>query len=283
MDIIRSVHEMRELGREWKRERNNTVVLVPTMGALHKGHGRLIQKATEYGNIVVVSNFVNPLQFNETKDLEAYPRTPEQDEGICRKLGVHFYFEPDGHEIFPPGFLTTVSVAHLSTYIEGESRPGHFRGVCTVVLKLFNIVQPDVSLFGYKDAQQLVIIQHMVRDLNLNVEVVGVPTEREPGGLAFSSRNARLTDQQRKKALCLVRALRRVHFLVKKQGITHSGELIQAMRSAITSAGDQVQLDYARIVSRVSLEDLSHVERGNTLVLVAANIGGVHLIDSTRL
>jgi len=283
MEIIKSVHEMRELAREWKHDRNNTVAFVPTMGALHKGHGRLIQNAHDHGNIVVVSNFVNPLQFNDPGDLERYPRTPEADIDICRKLNAHFYFSPPAEEMFPAGFLTTVHVAHLSSVIEGASRPGHYRGVTTIVLKLFNIVKPDVALFGHKDAQQLVIVQHMVRDLNLDIQVVGVPTERDKTGLALSSRNVLLNDDQRRQATCLSRALKRVHFLVKKQGITHTGELVNAMTSAVNSAGEGVKFDYAKIVSRVSLEPLSHIEQGNTLVLIAAKIGNVRLIDSTRL
>jgi pantoate--beta-alanine ligase len=253
------------------------------MGALHKGHGRLIQRALGIANVVVVSNFVNPLQFNDPRDLAVYPRTPEQDKEVCNKLGVHYYFAPRADEIYPPGFLTTVNVSHLSNKLEGASRPGHFRGVCTVVTKLLNIVQPDFAVFGHKDAQQLVIIRHMVRDLAIDVEIVGVATERDKNGLALSSRNALLDEESRRKALCLNRAMRRVHFLVKKQGITHTGELLQAVRSAINSAGSGVELDYATIVSRTTLEEISHVERGNTLVLVAARVGGVRLIDSTRL
>ncbi len=283
MEVVNSIEDMCELGRLWKSDPETTVVCVPTMGALHRGHGRLITRAHELGNLVVVTNFANPLQFDRPEDLKAYPRTPAEDRAVCEKMNVHYYFEPSAEAMFPPGFLTTANVAHLGTRIEGEVRPGHYRGVCTVVLKLFNIVQPDVAVFGRKDAQQLVIVRHMVRDLNLAVRIEGVPTVREKSGLAISSRNGRLTEEQKTKALCLSRALKRVHFLVKKQGITHSGELLQAMRSAINSAGEDVTMDYARIVSGYSLEDLSHVERGNTLLLVAATVGGVHLVDSSRL
>jgi pantoate--beta-alanine ligase len=283
MKLVRTVAEMRELAAGWRTRADIQVALVPTMGALHKGHGRLMQRAKALADIAVVSSFVNPLQFNEDADLAAYPRTPEEDHAIAEKLGIDYYFEPPYEEIYPPGFLTTVNVAHLSTNLEGASRPGHFRGVCTVVAKLFNIVQPDIALFGHKDAQQLVIIQHMVRDLCIPVKIVPVPTERDKNGLALSSRNARLNEEQKTQALCLVRALKRVHFLVKRQGIVHTGELLQAVRSSINSAGDQVKLDYARIVSRTTLEDLDTIERGNTLVLVSAIVGGVRLIDSTRL
>jgi pantoate--beta-alanine ligase len=274
---------MRELGARWRSSADTSVALVPTMGALHKGHGRLMQRARSLADVVVVSSFVNPLQFNQQADLEAYPRIPEADREIATKLGVNFYFEPSYEEMYPPGFLTSVQVAHLGTKLEGASRPGHFRGVCTVVAKLLNIVQPDFALFGHKDAQQLVVIQHMVRDLCIPVKIIAVPTERDRNGLALSSRNTRLSDDQKTQALCLVRALKRVHFLVKRQGILHVGELLQAIRSAINSAGEGVQMDYARIVSRTTLEDLDNIERGNTLVLVAATVGGVRLIDSTRL
>ncbi|MDK2970249.1 MAG: pantoate--beta-alanine ligase [Candidatus Sumerlaeota bacterium] len=283
MEVIETIAQMRELRRAMRLTPETTLALVPTMGALHKGHGRLIQRALTLATNVVVSSFVNPLQFNDSRDLASYPRTPEQDQDICKKLGVHYYFMPKPEEIYPPGFLTTVNVSHLSKKLEGASRPGHFRGVCTVVTKLFNIVQPDFAVFGHKDAQQLVLIRHMVRDLAMDVEIVAVPTERDKNGLALSSRNVLLDDDGRRKALCLNRALRRVHFLVKKQGITHVGELLQAVRSAINSAGDGVELDYAHIVSRMTLEELNHVERGNTLVLIAARVGGVRLIDSTRL
>ncbi|MBI5154787.1 pantoate--beta-alanine ligase [Candidatus Poribacteria bacterium] len=198
-------------------------------------------------------------------------------------MGVEAFFEPKAGEMFPPGFLTTVSVSYLSNALEGESRPGHFRGVCTVVTKLFNIVQPHIAVFGQKDAQQFVIIRHMVRDMNLGIQILGVPTVRDKNGLALSSRNQLLTEEQKGEALCLKRALQRVHFLVRKQNITHSGELLQAVRSAINSSGPQTQLDYARIVSRTTLDDLDNIEFGNTLVLVAARVGAVRLIDSTRL
>lgn len=283
MQIVTSVAEMRSLASGWARDPRAVVAFVPTMGALHRGHEALIQLAKDHGNRIVVSSFVNPLQFNDAKDLETYPRTPEADHKLAKAAGADIYFEPDGADMFPPGFLTTVAVSHLSRRLEGESRPGHYRGVCTVVLKLFNIVKPDVAVFGHKDAQQLVIIQQMVRDLALDTRIVGAPTVRDPDGLALSSRNVRLAPEHRKQALCLCRALRRVHFLMKKQGITHSGELLQAVRSHINSAGPDVQMEYARIVSRATLEDISHIERGNTYVLVAAKVGGVRLIDSTRL
>lgn len=280
MDLITEVKQMREIGREWRRD-GRRVALVPTMGALHAGHVRLIEEARKRAEITVVSSFVNPIQFDDPKDLKRYPRTPEEDRAKAASAGADFYFEPTKEDMYPPGFLTTANVAFLSKKWEGEQRPGHFRGVCTVVLKLFNIVQPAVALFGWKDAQQFVILSHMVRDLCIDVEMVAVPTVRDADGLALSSRNVLLSTEQRQQALALNRALRRCHFLVKKQGITHCGELMQAVRSALTTAG--VQTDYAAIVSRTTLEPLDMIEMGNTLVILAIRIGDVRLIDNTRL
>lgn len=282
MDIINDLKEMRAFASE-ARAAGRTIAFVPTMGALHAGHASLFKAAAQHGDIVVASSFLNPLQFNDKQDYERYPRKPEEDYRLARDAGVAVFFEPSAEEMYPHGFLTSVNVSYLGERLEGESRPGHFRGVCTVVLKLFCIVQPHAALFGYKDAQQFAIITHMVRDLAMDIRIVGVPTVREKDGLAMSSRNALLSPEAREQALCLARALRRVHFLVKKQGIVHSGELLQAVRSAINSAGPGVELDYARIVSRTTLEDMSNIERGNTFVLVAARVGGVRLIDSTRL
>jgi pantoate--beta-alanine ligase len=282
MQVVESIFEMRELASEWKSSPKK-VAIVPTMGALHRGHGRLITKAQQVADIVVVTSFVNPMQFNDKKDLVNYPKTDYEDKEICQKLGVDCFFKPSSDEMYPHGFLSYLKVSHLSDVIEGASRPGHYRGVTTVVTKLFNIVQPDFGVFGHKDAQQLVIIRHMVRDLCFPIEIIGVATEREKSGLALSSRNQLLSEEQKKKALCLSRGIKRVHFLVKTQNITHSGELLQALRSAVNSAGEGVKLDYAKIVSRLSLEDLGYVERGNTLILVAAIIDAIRLIDSSRL
>lgn len=282
MEIISTIEQMRSLAASW-RAQGKRVVLVPTMGALHRGHGRLISRALQLGEIVVVSSFLNPMQFNNKSDLVSYPRTDAADREVCEKLGVHYFFNPSADDMYPTGFLTYVKVSHLSDMIEGESRPGHYRGVTTIVAKLFNIVQPTSAVFGHKDAQQLVIIRHMVRDLCFPIEIVAVPTERDKTGLALSSRNALLTAEQKQKALCLVRGIKRVHFLVKTQNITHCGELLQALRSAVNSVGAGVELDYVRIVSRLSLEDIAYIERGNTLILMAATVDGVRMIDSSRL
>lgn len=280
MQVVETVKEMREVAREM-RSAGHTVAFVPTMGALHRGHVHLIEKAKETAEIVVVSSFLNPRQFDDAEDYKRYPRVPEQDQEMARAAGADYFFSPEAGDMYPPGFLTTVNVSYLSSKLEGEFRPGHFRGVCTVVLKLLNIVQPSHLLLGLKDAQQFTIISHVVEDLCLDVKVIGVPTVRDPDGLALSSRNVHLTKEQREQALCMNRALKRVHFLVKKQGILHAGELLQAVRSAITTSG--AKLEYAQIVNRVTLEPLDHVIRGGTYVLLAIKVGNVRLIDNTRI
>jgi len=280
MEVIKTIERMREVVAGLKRS-TSTISFVPTMGALHKGHGRLLQRGGEAGDVLVASIFVNPKQFNDPEDLRRYPRVPEKDIEFCEAHEVDYLFMPDDAEMYPHGFLTTVNVSFLTCRLEGEHRPGHFRGVCTVVLKLLNIVQPDFLFLGLKDAQQFTVVQHMARDLGLAVKVVGVPTMRDRDGLALSSRNVLLTKEQRQQALCMNRALKRVHFLVKKQGILHTGELLQAVRSAISTAG--AQLDYAGIVNKTTLEPLDHVERGGTFVLLAIRVGNVRLIDNTRI
>lgn len=280
MKIVTTIKEMQRFGRNLRRE-SKDVALVPTMGALHRGHLRLIERAREHAEQVVVSNFLNPRQFNDSEDLNRYPRTPDEDRKACEDAGVDFYFAPTADEMYPPGFLSTVNVSFLSSKLEGEQRPGHFRGVCTVVLKLLNIVQPTHLVLGLKDAQQYTIIQHMVDDLALPVQLIGVPTVRDKDGLALSSRNVLLSPQEREQALCMQRALKRVHFLVKKQGILHTGELMNAVKSAISTAG--AKLEYASIVNRQTLEPLDHVMRGGTYVLLAIRVGKVRLIDNTRI
>ncbi|MEO8376807.1 MAG: pantoate--beta-alanine ligase [Candidatus Sumerlaeota bacterium] len=280
MESIQQIGKMRAKARVL-RNSGKPIAFVPTMGALHKGHLKLIERAKGLGGAVVVSNFVNPLQFTNEQDLKTYPRDPAKDEQMCKEAGVDAYFSPSVEEIYPPGFLTSVNVGYLSNKFEGASRPGHFRGVCTVVLKLLNIVQPTHLLLGLKDAQQFTVIQHMLDDLSIDVELIGVPTVRDTDGLALSSRNTLLTKDQRTAALCINRAIKRVHFLVKKQGILHSGELLQAIRSATNT--EHVVLDYAAIVNRTTLEPLDHVMRGGTYILIAVKVGNVRLIDNTRI
>ena len=280
METISTVQAMRDKARELRRS-GKKIAFVPTMGALHRGHVKLIERAKQSGDTVVVSIFVNPRQFNDPADLAKYPRDLEKDKRLCAKAGAHIVFAPAGDDMYPPGFLTTASVSLLTAKFEGEHRPGHFRGVCTVVLKLLIIVQPATLILGLKDAQQFTVLQHMIDDLCLDVEVIGVTTVRDKDGLALSSRNVLLSKDDRAKALSMSRALKRVHFLVRKQGILHAGELMGAIRSTIE--GEDVELDYAAIVNRTTLEPLDHVVRGGTYVLLAIRVGGVRLIDTTRI
>ncbi len=281
MEVIETIDAMRAKCAEWKRK-GQTIALVPTMGALHDGHIRLMERAKELGGRVVASVFVNPTQFGPGEDFERYPRDLEGDRAKSERAGVDAVFAPSAAEIYPPGFQSSVAVPLLASKFEGEIRPGHFRGVCTVVMKLFQIVQPDAAVFGWKDAQQFLVLSRMVRDLNVPVKMVGVPTVREPDGLAMSSRNRYLTPEQRQRATCLSRALKRVHFLVKQQGIVHTGELLNAAESVVAST-EGAKLDYVAIVSRATLEPIPNIERGNTIVLIAVRFGAVRLIDNTRL
>lgn len=281
MDVINRIAEMQRLVDTWKSA-GQTVALVPTMGAFHDGHLRLMAKGKELADRVIVSLFVNPTQFGPLEDFESYPRDLDRDRGLAEEMGVDALFAPEPREMYPPGYQASVAVPFLAKKLEGASRPGHFRGVCTVVLKLFNICRPDSAVFGWKDAQQFIILCHMVHDLNVPVKMVGLPTVREANGVAMSSRNRRLTPEQFEAATCLSRALKRVHFLVKKQGIVHSGELLGAMRSIIASAPG-AELDYAAIVCRATLEPIDTVEKGNTLIALAVRFGKVRLIDNTRL
>ncbi len=280
MKEIQTIKDMRAAISKVRKD-GKTVAFVPTMGALHRGHVSLIERASELADVVVVSSFINPKQFNDKTDFEKYPRDPKHDRETAKKAGVQFFFAPTEEEMYPHGFLTTVNVSYLSNLLEGEKRPGHFRGVCTIVLKLLNIVTPDFLILGVKDAQQYTIIQHMVDDLAIDIQVIGVPTARDRDGVALSSRNALLSREDRERARCMSRALKRVHFLVKQQGILHSGELMQAIRSTIDGAG--VELEYAAIVNRTTLEPIDHVMRGGTYILLAIRVGGVRLIDNTRI
>lgn len=280
MQFVQTTKQMRELVRGLKRG-GKTIAFVPTMGALHRGHLKLIERAKDHADVVVVSIFVNPMQFEDPDDLRRYPQNIEADKESADSAGADIVFAPTAEEIYPPGFLTTVNVSYLTNKFEGEARKGHFRGVCTVVLKLLNIVQPDFMILGMKDAQQFTVLTHMVHDLALDVKVIGEPTVRDADGLALSSRNVHLNAEQRQQALCMHRALKRVHFLVKKQGILHTGELLQAVQS--TLGGPGVKIEYAAIVNRTTLEPIDHVVRGGTYVLVAIKVGNVRLLDNTRI
>jgi pantoate--beta-alanine ligase len=257
-------------------ERRGTVGLVPTMGAFHAGHHSLIRAARERCDTVVVSLFVNPAQFNEAADLEAYPRDEARDAAEAEELGVDILYAPSVDEVYPPGFATAVRVEGLSDVLEGAERgAGHFAGVCTVVTKLFNVVQPDVAFFGQKDAQQVAVLRRMVRDLDLPVELAVMPTVREADGLALSSRNVRLSPAERTQALCLSRALRAAEEAVAG-GERDAGAIERAARGALNG----VEPEYLALVDPDSFQPITTVD-GRVLVAVAARIGATRLIDNT--
>lgn len=282
--LLHTIKEVREQVKEWKKD-GLTVGLVPTMGALHNGHLSLIKKAIEKCDKVVVSVFVNPIQFCPGEDLDKYPRTLEADTKLCNDAGVSIVFAPSPAEMYGEGqmrtndFLTYVIPPFF--YVNklcGKSRIGHFDGVCTVVNKLFNIVQPDFAFFGQKDAQQLVIIKKMVKDLNIPVQIVPCPIVREESGLALSSRNKYLSEDDKKEALVLSKILNNIKDCYKK-GITDVKALKETAFQFIT---DKHELEYLELLDCEDLEE-KQIADNNTRVFIACKIGGVRLIDNILL
>lgn len=276
MQIAYTVKEVREQVKAWRKE-GLSVGLVPTMGYLHEGHASLIKKAVEDNDRVVASIFVNPTQFAPTEDLEAYPRDMEKDSKLCETLGVDLIFHPEPEEMYAPDFCTWVDMDVLSKTLCGKSRPIHFRGVCTVVSKLFHIVTPDRAYFGQKDAQQLAIIRRMVRDLNMDIEIVGCPIVREEDGLAKSSRNTYLNEEERKAALILSQSI----FLGQKmvqEGETDAAKIKAAMVEKIQSE-PLARIDYVEIVDGLSMQPVDTVQ-SPTLAAIAVYIGKTRLIDN---
>ncbi len=285
MDTIRTVKEMQEASAAMKRS-GRRVALVPTMGALHEGHAQLMRQAREQGAAVVVSVYVNPTQFGPHEDFKQYPRDLGADEELCNREKVDLAFAPADEEMYPGGAgnvnaaATWVEETVLSRRFEGERRPGHFRGVCTIVAKLFHIVQPDLAVFGQKDYQQLKVVQRMVRDLRFPIEIVSAPTVREPDGLALSSRNRRLTGTERAQAAVLSKALRVAQDLFI-EGEQNAHRLEAAMQRTVSLA-PAARLDYAQVVDGETLEPLTKVQHGN-VALIAAHMGKVRLIDNAIL
>jgi pantoate--beta-alanine ligase len=274
---IRTISELRgRLARA--REDGRTVGLVPTMGAFHPGHHSLMRAAREQHDEVVVSLFVNPAQFEDAADLDAYPRSESQDAAEAADLGVDVLFAPPVEEVYPAGFATTVTVGGLGEVLEGAERgPGHFAGVCTVVNKLLNIVGPDVAYFGQKDAQQVAVVKRMVRDLDMTSRIEVLPTVREPDGLALSSRNVRLSPADRARALGLSRALNAAAAVVA------AGERdADAIRDAALAEIGDVEAEYLAIVDPLTFAPLRTVS-ARTLVAIAAQVGPVRLIDNIVL
>ncbi len=276
MQIIHRVSEM-QAWSESQRQAGKTVAFVPTMGFLHEGHLSLVREAKRCCDVVVVSIFVNPLQFNQQSDFAAYPRNDEQDQHFLTQLGTDVLFNPDGSEMYPEGFQAAVEIGTVSQPLCGASRPGHFRGVTTVVAKLFNMVKPHVALFGEKDFQQCVVIKRMVKDLNFDLEILAMPTIREPDGLAMSSRNARLSPAERQTSLCVSRALNKAAELVS-QGERQAVPVLQAVQEMISS-GEGIRLDYASLCDPDTLEEVTEVTQP-TLLAIAAWVGDVRLIDN---
>ena len=276
MRIVRTVPDLREVVRAARGD-GARVGLVPTMGALHDGHLALVRRAREASGYVVVSLFVNPTQFNDPADLARYPRDEATDATLLRGAGADLLFAPSAEEVYPPGFATSVEVAGLTAPLEGIMRgPGHFRGVATVVTKLLNMVQPDDAYFGQKDAQQALVIRRLVRDLDLQVRIEIHPTVRESDGLAMSSRNVRLDPDARRRAPAIARALRAVEAAVAEGG--HDAAAALAAGEAILAEADIIP-EYFAAVSAETLEPVDRIT-DETLVAIAANVGGVRLIDN---
>ena len=279
MKICATIPEARAACRDARASRKR-LGLVPTMGALHEGHLSLVRAAKAQCDAVAVSIFVNPTQFGPTEDLSKYPRQFDRDRQLLEKEGIEILFAPSVDEIYPDGAVTWVLVEGLSEKLDGRSRPGHFRGVTTIVAKLFHIIEPDAAFFGQKDAAQLAVIRRMVRDLNFPVEIVACPIVREPDGLAMSSRNAYLNREERGRALVLRRSLQQVQQEFQA-GERIAAKLISAAKE-VFAREPQVVLDYFEIVDPDTLDPVERISQ-KTLVAVAAYVGSTRLIDNTVL
>jgi len=279
MRIVTTIAEVREAVRQ-ARHAGQRIGFVPTMGYLHEGHLTLMRQARSEAGFVVVSIFVNPTQFGPNEDFARYPRDLERDEALCASVSVDLLFHPAVEEIYPQPFRTSVKVAGLTDRLCGASRPGHFDGVATVVSKLFNIVKPDVAYFGQKDAQQVAVIQRMVADLNLDLEIVPVPTVREPDGLAMSSRNTYLSPAERQAALVLSRSLAMARDLVMA-GERNMSALAAAIRAMIAEE-PLAEIDYVEIVDYAALQPVERLER-RALAALAVRFGKTRLIDNITL
>ena len=276
MKIVETIAEVREQVKQWRKE-GLTVGLVPTMGYLHEGHKSLIDRAVAENDRVVVSVFVNPMQFGPSEDLESYPRDMDRDAALCEKAGASLIFHPDPSEMYHKNFSSFVDMTTLTGGLCGKTRPIHFRGVCTVVSKLFNIVVPDKAYFGQKDAQQLAVIRHMVSDLNFGIEIVGCPIIREEDGLAKSSRNTYLSAQEREAALILSKSLAKGKEALKA-GETDAAKIRQVILDEIATE-PLAKVDYVEVVDWNTLEPVETVKEP-VLVAMAVYIGKTRLIDN---
>ena len=274
MKTLKTVDEVKKLVNQWKKE-GKKIGLVPTMGYLHEGHISLIERCKNENDKVIVSIFVNPTQFGENEDLDAYPKDLKRDEALCEKAGVDLIFNPDASEMYQNP-CTYVNIDGLSNYLCGKSRPVHFKGVCTVVSKLFMIAKPDNAYFGQKDAQQLAIIKKMVKDLNFDVNVIGCPIVREEDGLAKSSRNVYLNSKERKAALCLSRAIKAGQILANTETDAHK---VKTEMIKIIEAEPLAKIDYIEIVDNETMQPVSKIKE-SILAAMAVYIGKTRLLDN---
>jgi len=279
METFSKIDDLKKKLKE-ERKKGKRIGFVPTMGYLHEGHLSLVRQSVKDNDLTVVSIFVNPIQFGPGEDFERYPRDIERDKRLLEKEGVDYLFFPTSEEMYPSGFKTFVEVAELGKKLCGKSRPGHFRGVTTVVLKLFNIVQPDKAYFGQKDAQQAIIIKKMVKDLNLDVEIVVMPIVREEDGLAMSSRNVYLDEEERKNATVLYKSLKEAERMIK-EGERDAEKVINRMREIVMSY-PKALIDYIEIVDTEELNPVNPI-KGKVLIALAVYIGKARLIDNTIL
>ncbi|MGL4878666.1 pantoate--beta-alanine ligase [Paraclostridium dentum] len=276
MKIINNIKEIRKQVKDWKND-GLSIALVPTMGYLHEGHESLIKKASEDNDKVIVSIFVNPMQFGINEDLSTYPRNIDRDSDICEKNGASLIFNPSVEEMYTDGFSTFVDLNNLTSGLCGKSRPTHFRGVCTVVSKLFNIVNPDKAYFGQKDAQHLSIIKQMVTDLNFDIEIVSCPIVREADGLAKSSRNTYLSKEERQASTIINKSLKKAKTLIKS-GERDSKNVIDFIKNEINKE-PLAKIDYVSIVDNNTIKNIKTIEDGS-LIAVAVFIGNTRLIDN---
>ncbi len=278
MKIVETIEEVRKQVKEWKKQ-GLTVGLVPTMGYLHEGHQSLMEAARKENDKVVVSIFVNPMQFGPTEDLAEYPRDLDHDAKLCEKVGVDLIFHPEPEEMYQPDFCSFVDMTGLTEGLCGKTRPIHFRGVCTVVNKLFNIVQPNKAYFGQKDGQQLAVIRRMVRDLNMDIQIVGCPIIREEDGLAKSSRNTYLSAEERKAALILSKTIAFGKELAKTE--KDAKKVIAAMKEKIETE-PLAKIDYVEAVDAISMQPAETL-KGECMLAMAVYIGKTRLIDNTLI
>ena len=278
MKIVGTVKEVREQVKEWKKQ-GLSVGFVPTMGYLHEGHKSLMDAARKGNDTVVVSIFVNPMQFGPTEDLATYPRDLDHDAALCESAGVDLIFHPEAEEMYEKDFCSFVDMTGLTEGLCGKTRPIHFRGVCTVVNKLFNIVTPDHAYFGQKDGQQLAVIKRMVRDLNMDIEIVGCPIVREEDGLAKSSRNTYLSSEERKAALILSKTVALGKELAKTE--KDANKVVEAMKKNIETE-PLAKIDYVEAVDALSMAPVEKLE-GTCMLAMAVYIGKTRLIDNTLI